>query len=206
VAYHEAFWVVTGTAAPVIALAVIVSAQNASVTAREAQIRLVVGGQSPGRGPGPDFSEELRRAVRVAKKRKTLRHVVGGQPPGRGPGPDFSEELRRAVRLAKKGKTLRHVVKSQSPGRKPDLTEDLRQAVRQAKARKAFRHLTASYRAALVNLTLQSALLAISLVSIDSAANCVPPWLAIILAVGGIFLLAVISQATGYAVRLFKDE
>ena len=129
---------VTGTAAPVIALAVIVSAQNASVTARDARIRLVVEGQSP--DSGPDLSEELRRAVRLAKARKT------------------------------------------------------------------FRHSTASYRAALLNLALQSALLAMSLVSIDGAANCVPPWLAIVLAVGGIFMLAVISQATGYAVRLFEEK
>ncbi len=81
-----------------------------------------------------------------------------------------------------------------------------RRAVRLAKARKTFRHSTASYRAALLNLALQSALLAMSLVSIDGAANCVPPWLAIVLAVGGIFLLAVISQATGYAVRLFEEK
>lgn len=129
---------VTGTAAPVIALAVLVSAQNASVTARDARIRLLAEGQPP--HSGRDLTEELRRAVRLAKARKSLRHLTG------------------------------------------------------------------TYRAALINLALQGALLAISLVSIDSAANCVPPWLAIVLAVGGIFLLAVISQATGYAVRLFKEK
>lgn len=44
-----------------------------------------------------------------------------------------------------------------------------------------------------LNLFLQAALLAVSLVSLAEDANSVPPWLAIAVAVGGLLLLAVSS-------------
>ena len=42
----------------------------------------------------------------------------------------------------------------------------------------------------LFSLLLQAALLAVSLVSITDGANLVPPWLAIVAAVGGLLLVA----------------
>jgi hypothetical protein len=49
-----------------------------------------------------------------------------------------------------------------------------------------------------VNLILQAALLAISLVSLAEAANLVFPWLAIVAAVGGLLLLAASSLGVVY--------
>jgi hypothetical protein len=54
-----------------------------------------------------------------------------------------------------------------------------------------------------VNLILQAALLAISLVSLAEAANLVPPWLAIVAAVGGLLLLAA-SSLGGVYLRLIN--
>jgi hypothetical protein len=62
-----------------------------------------------------------------------------------------------------------------------------------------------NYLAAELNLASQAALLAMSLVSIDGADNCVPPWLAIVLAVGGIVLLLVVSRWSAGVVSYWNE-
>jgi hypothetical protein len=111
VAYHEAFWVVIGAAAPVVALAVIVSLPDS----------LTLAGQA-----------DMDRGVNA------LREAANGV-------------YRLAARIFVTG---------------------------------------------LINMLLQAGLLAVSLVSIEDGANCVPPWTAITATVGGIVLLGVASVMT----------
>jgi hypothetical protein len=118
VGFHESFWVITGTAAPVIALAIIVALADAK------------------RG----WFGMLETGHRLAQEANVVR----------------SEQARylfaRALRV------------------------------------------TFGFRVvATVNLLLQAGLLAVSLVSVAGQENLIPPWLAIVAAVGGLLLLAISS-------------
>jgi len=138
VAYHEAFWVVTGTAAPVIALAAILSVGESATVGRN-----------------------LGRFIWNAK---------------------------------------RH------PDRYRDNNEDdTAWDQRLGTAHTARTYSMLKYLAAERNLASQAALLAMSLVSIDGADNSVPPWLAIVLAVGGIVLLLVVSRWSAGVVSYWKE-
>jgi membrane associated rhomboid family serine protease len=131
VAFHESFWVVTGTAAPVIALAAVVA-----------------------------LGEILRDMG--ASGEKFMRVLLDSSP-------DNAEVVKWMADVS----------------RKP--------------TRKMVRALHA---AVLSNLLLQSAFLAVSLVSLVDEANLVPPWIAIAAAVGGLLLLA----ATAFGASAFRFQ
>jgi hypothetical protein len=67
-------------------------------------------------------------------------------------------------------------------------------------ARKLARTGTALHRAALTNLLVQAGLLAVSLTALAIGGDVVPPWVAIVLAVGGVLILAWTAM-TGVALR-----
>jgi len=138
VAYHEAFWVVTGTAAPVIALAAVLSVGESAMVGRN-----------------------LGRFIWDAE---------------------------------------RH------PDRYRDKNEDdTAWDQRLGTAQTARTYSMLNYLIAELNIASQAALLAMSLVSIDGADNSVPPWLAIVLAVGGIFLVLVISRWSAGVLSYWKE-
>jgi hypothetical protein len=126
VAFHEGFWVVTGTAAPVIALAAVVSLAEAGRTFYLSE------------DPSVDAIDDVG---------------LGGFPTA-----NAFLALDRSLSLAT----------------------------------------TAMWIAAfgIVNLLLQTALLAVSLVSLADEVSLVPSWLAVVAAVGGLLLLAVSSLGT----------
>jgi hypothetical protein len=134
VAFHETFWVVTGTAAPVIALAAVVSLGDA-------------------------FGQSL-------KSDEAMSAVVGDAVPlDRRLGELIRQRPEILDRLSRYG---RFVQLAQAAGRW-------------------------SMALLLSNVVIQSALLALSLVSIDNHANAVPPGVAVVAAVLGVTILAVVA-------------
>lgn len=115
-AFHEGFWLVAGTAAPVVALAAVVS-----------------------------IGDALREGIASIAEATPLLDAQANSA-GRLKGDRLTSTTTRAARRL--------------------------------------------YALGLSNLFLQAALLAVSLVSLADDANLVPPWIAIVAAVGGLLLLA----------------
>ena len=142
-AFHEGFWVVTGTAAPIIALAAVVSLAEAE----------------------RDYYNTLASAVRAVSR------MPGGEKLANSPDdtPDVTR-IKIIVRVLTASQRVEPLSKT----------------------------LTWLATFGVVNLILQAALLAISLVSLAGAANLLSPWLAIVAAVGGLLLLAASSLGVVY--------
>jgi hypothetical protein len=115
VSYHDSFWLATGAAAPVIALAAVVALPDIAVMERRAWIRYAKGAIPP----------DLKQ---------------------KDPAGDLPKQLWHAVNLI--------------------------------------------WYVSLFNMIIQAAVLAVSLSALASEQNVVPPWIAIVPAVGGIILLA----------------
>jgi len=135
VAFDNAdFWLVAGTAAPVVALATVVS-----------------------------LGEALREGANTAAEAAQAFHDLGVT--------ETEAEAFRAKALADRRPV-------------PELTsEQFRKHSNEVWLRLVW--------VGLANLILQGALLAVSLVSLTDGANLVPPWIAIVAAVGGLLLLAI---------------
>ncbi len=139
--YHEAFWVVAGTAAPVIALAALVALPDTS-----------------------DMYEDLGQAMLdeslLSIKQFYALHQV-----------DFDTQL---------AKEYRKLI-----GAPDELVES-----------RFFKYFTTVIRlSAIGNVFLQAGLLAAGLAALAYDRDVIPPWIAVILAVGGVLLLAGIVSA-----------
>jgi hypothetical protein len=134
VAFHEGFWLITGTAAPVVALAAVVSLADAGTVHLDAMSAAV-------------------SKVRSAPTERIVDYWKWSR--------SFSDSITAFVAL------LALI--------------------------------------GLFNLFLQAALLTVSLVSVADGDNLVPPWLAIVAAVGGLLLL-IVSSFGVYGMRRLRQN
>lgn len=135
VAFHEAFWIVTGTAAPVIALAAVVSAGEAY--------------------------EQLDRMISAGTEASVAHSKVRDEPKD-------EEQVRKLAGLAEK----------------------------------RAKNLWLTGRVQQLNVGLQAALLAVSLISVGNQHNLVPPWVAVTFAVLGLLFVAVVGARVISARRI----
>ena len=151
VTYHETFWVVTGTTAPVIALAVVIALPDSGRAWSELSRQLM-----PGADPDTPSARKLREAL-VPKSQDWLSGSFMPTP-----------EIRDPAMVV---------------------------------ARRAFMILLMVS----LDLILQAGVLAVSLSALAYGLDVMPPWVAIVLTVGGLLLLPWITIKTSHLRKAFDS-
>jgi hypothetical protein len=188
VGFHESFWLAAGAAAPVITLAAVVALPDSSAALRGAfALR---------------WTAELRKQEAEARKREAmLLDALKAE----------DEATRRLAELRKEASrssdpAIRSLAEPHRETDVPSLDENLIRAIRdvsdevpagrkKASAKGLYESAMLILRISLGNVIIQAGLLAVSLAALAYHRDVVPPWMAIVLAVGGILLLAWTSVA-----------
>jgi hypothetical protein len=171
--FYESFWLATSAAAPVIALAAVVSIPDSTNTASVAAFRskATVGALQP-------MIDRLRNELEQVKaSRNKLTDPV-------------SLELQSSPDIT--------AIQTELDSAMESLEDNDRYA--EVTRRAAMNAVWSS-----INVLVQSGLLAVSLTALAYDRDIVPPWLAIVLAVGGLLLLAW-TVVSGAAIRSQIDQ
>jgi hypothetical protein len=161
VSYHETFWVVAGTAAPVIALAAVVTLPDSWGAFKERLMSRRIDA----------LLDPMNAESRELEKRLIAGMIDAGLSPPRDPKAEAAEREEKDREF-------------------------------QSQSKKLYKSAFVNQLGSFANVVLQAGLLALSLAALTYGRDVAPPWVAIVLAVGGILLLA----WTSIAVSSFREK